>query len=132
MSIDDIIRSKVGILDGIAMKYEVSAQAFCADNYAEEFFGFYELKDRDHRIVPSPLSFNEALRELCGGAWQPIAEKAAELFGEPSGITVFDDPGAVIKELEDPEGLALFFYVFDIMFCRYDGFVLCFISGSNN
>lgn len=45
---------------------------------------------------------------------------------------LFDDVSGIIDELEGPDGLAPFFFFFDLMFCEYDDFTLCFMSGSNN
>ena len=45
---------------------------------------------------------------------------------------VFDDLSRIIDELEGPDGLTPFFFVFDVVFAEYEDFILCFINGSNN
>ena len=47
-------------------------------------------------------------------------------------MTVFDNNVKLREELEGPDGLSPFFFVFDLMFCEYGEYTLCFISGSNN
>lgn len=115
------------------MKYEVSVHAFSADGYLNEFYDFYEIRDRSHALAASLDSFREALKELCGDdVWLVIAEQTEALFGEPKLVEVFENSSAVIDELEGADGLAPFFFVFGLLFCVFDGFVLCFISGTNN
>ena len=130
---DKTITDKVGILDELAMAFEVSVIAFPAEDYMREFCDFYEIKNRDLKLIPSPNPFREALRELAGDdVWRPIAEQAESLFGAPKCVKVFEDDKALRDELEGPDGLAPFFFVFDLMFCEYEGFTLCYISGTNN
>ena len=64
--------------------------------------------------------------------WQKIEEKTKALLGEPESVAIFEDCGPLIDEMEGADGLAPFFFVFDIMFCEYKRFTLCFISGTNN
>lgn len=130
---DPTLQSKAGILDELAMTDETAVQAFGAGDYLKDFMDFYEIKNRSHRLIPSAGSFHDALCEVCGDdVWQRIAEETERLFGTPQRVTVFEDPGKLIGELEGSDGLAPFFFVFDVMFCEYDGFTLCFISGTNN
>lgn len=130
---DAAVLMKVHTLDELTMKLEVAVQAFSAENYLREFYDFYEINHKNAKLVPSALSFHEALRELCGDdAWHQIAEETERLFGTPERVTVFDDDRTLRDELEDPDGLAPFFFVFDLLFCEYEGFTLCFISGTNN
>ena len=127
------IGNQIVALNELTMSFEVSVQALYAEDYLTEFYDFYEIRNRQHQLVPSPDSFHDALKELSGdGVWRRIAEYTEYLFGEPKRVTVFDDVGDVIGELEGEDGLAPFWFVFDLMFCEYDGFTLCFISGSNN
>ena len=127
------VKDKTATLDELSMFYEVSVQAFFSANYAEEFFNFYEIKNRNLKLIPSEFKFYESMRELCGyDRWKPVAEKTESLFGQPKRITVFEDTTSLFDELEGPDGLAPLFFVFDLMFYEYEGFTLCFISGTNN
>lgn len=133
MFIDKIISEKVEKLNETTMKYETAVQAFGAENYLNEFYDFYEIKTRKHRLIPSPGSFDETLKEVSGDdVWRPIADETEKLLKKPESVMVFEDNKALIDELEGADGLAPFFFVFDIMFCEYEGFALCFISGTNN
>ena len=133
MLTDKELSNRIETLDDLAMKYETAVQAFKSVDYLKEFYDFYEIQNRDHKLVPSPYPFSEALKELSGDdVWEKIAAKTVCLFGEPKRITVFDDYKEVIDELEGENGLAPFFFVLDLMFCEYDGFTLLFISGTNN
>ena len=133
MRVDDTVLNKVEGLNELAMAYEVSVQAFSADDYLNGFYDFYEIKDRDHKLIRSPYPFGESLKELSGDdVWQPIADMTLRLFGEPQDIKIFENFEKLTDELEGPDGLAPFFFVFDLMFCEYGGFTLCFISGTNN
>ena len=99
----------------------------------EEFYDFYEIKNRKAKLVPSTEGFEETLKNVSGEySWEAIAEKTESLFGLPVRVTVFDNDEKLREELEGPEGLAPFFFVFDLMFCEYGEYTLCFISGSNN
>jgi len=127
------MRNQIKALNELTMEYEVSVQALSSEDYLTEFFDFYEVKNRGSRLIPSPDSFHDTLREVCGDdAWRCIAERSEYLFGEPKRVTVFDDAKAVIDCLEGEDGLAPFFFVFNVMFCEYESFTLCFISGTNN
>ena len=120
-------------LDELAMVHEVAVIPFSAGDYLDDFYDFFEIKDRGPRLTPSPESFRERLRELAGdGRWQPIAERAEEFFGTPWRVAEFDDDTALREELEGPDGLAPFFFVFDLVFCEYEDLTLCFMSGTNN
>ncbi|MBQ5399420.1 MAG: hypothetical protein IIU14_08325 [Ruminococcus sp.] len=133
MKNDEILSEKVRLLDELAMEKEVCVQAFDIENYLTEFYDFYEIKNRKQSLIQSPKNFDMTLKELAGDdVWLPIAESAESLFGEPERVMIFDDYSALIGELEGEDGLGPFFFVFDIMFCEYDGFALCFISGTNN
>ena len=133
MLIDQEMLNKVQMLDLLAMEYETSVEVFAGGNYLEDFYDYYEIKKSFPKLIPSPDSFHETLRELSGDdVWQPIAEKTESLFGAPIRVTVFEDDTALRREMEGTDGLAPFFFVFGLMFCEYDGFTLCFISGSNN
>ena len=133
MIIDQEMLYKVQMLDELAMEYETSVEVFAAENYLEDFYDFYEIRKSFPKLIPSPDSFHETLRQLSGDdVWQPIADRTESLFGVPRRVTIFEDDTALRREIEGPDGLAPFFFVFGLIFCEYDGFTLCFISGSNN
>ena len=120
-------------IKNFSMEYETAVIPFSATGYLEEFYDFYEIKDRNPALVPSETDFCGTLKEVCGDdVFGPIAEKTKSLFGLPQKVTVFNDNAGIKDELEGPDGLAPFFFVFDMMFCEYDDFTLCFMSGSNN
>ena len=103
------------------------------EDFITEFYDFYRVRNRNGKVKPLPEGFVLGLREVCGVPYgDVIAEKAEELFGMPGRVTTFEDVKEVKEELEGPRGLAPFFFVFDILFAEYDGFTLCFISGSND
>ena len=112
----------------------MAVRSLPADHYLEVFCEFFEIKNRNLTLIPSSYGgFHETLREVAGyDVWQPIAEKTESLFGLPKRVTLFEDDAELLSELEGPDGLAPFFFVFDLMFCEYEDFVLCFISGTNN
>ena len=121
------------ILDEVVMDSEVSVHALFEEDYLKEFYDFYEIQNRDQKLIPSPYSFHESLKELCGDSvWRMVAEMTEKLFGVPKGITEFENIRPVIDEMEGEDGLAPFFFVFDMMFYEYGGFTLCFITGTNN
>ena len=129
----DCAGKKTERLIELAMRYETAVLLLPEDNYAKTFFDFYEIKNRDAKTIPAPDGFYETLKEVCGDdVWQPIAEKTESLFGLPKRVAVFENDAAWKDELEGPDGLGPFFFIFGVMFCEYDGFTLCFISGSNN
>ena len=133
MTADRDAKGKAEQLNHLAMQYETSVIALPQDDYLEEFCRFYEIRNRDFQLVPSPDGFRETLREVSGyDVWEPIAEKTESLFGIPKRVMILEDDTALKDELEGPDGLGPFFFIFDEMFCEYDGFTLCFISGSNN
>ena len=125
--------SRVKQLNELSMVYETSVCMFSAKDYLQEFLDLYEIKNRDLKLIESPESFRGTLCEVSGSdVWQPIAEKTVELFGEPKRVMIFEDDTSLRGELEGPYGLGPFFFIFDIMFCEYEYYTLCFISGSNN
>lgn len=127
------LMEKCSRLDKLSMYYETSVQLLPGSGYLEAFWDFYEIKNRAQRLIPAEGSFREALRELCGDdVYEPIAELTEALFGTPAQVLVFGEDAALRDELEGPEGLGPFFFVFDLMFCEYGAFTLCFISGTNN
>ena len=133
MSSKDHVFEKVDKIYDLAMEYEVAVIPFFEEDYLEEFLDFYEIKTRDLKLIPEEGSFDEALRDVCGEyRWEVIAEKAKRLFGLPDRIMAFEDMTDLKEELEGPDGLAPFFFVFDLMFCEYEGFTLCYMSGTNN
>ena len=126
-------RKEFDALDDLAMEHEVAVIPFFETDYLQEFYDFYEIKQRGAKLAPCQAGFEEALRDVSGEhRWEAIAQKAKELFGLPNRGMVLDDAKSLKGELEGPEGLAPFFFVFDMMFCEYEDFTLCFMSGTNN
>ena len=120
-------------IDEFSMGYETATIPFSAAGYLEEFYEFYEIRNRTPVLVLSESGFFETLKEVSGeSVWEPIAAKVKSLFGLPHKVMIFDDISDIKDELEGPDGLAPFFFVFDMMFCEYDDFTLCFMSGTNN
>ena len=133
MIADKAWKAKLKLLDDLAMRYEVAVKPLYEEDYLDEFYDFYEIKNRKAKLVPSTEGFEETLKNVSGEySWEAIAEKTESLFGLPVRVTVFDNDEKLREELEGPEGLAPFFFVFDLMFCEYGEYTLCFISGSNN
>ena len=129
----DHVFEKVDKIYDLAMGYEVAVIPFFEEDYLEEFLDFYEIKTRDLELIPEEGSFDEALRGVSGEyRWEAIAEEAKRLFGLPDRIMVFEDMTNLKEELEGPDGLAPFFFVFGLMFCEYEGYTLCYMSGTNN
>ena len=127
------ILEKVNILDDLAMKYEVAVIPLFEEDYLKEFLDFYEIKNLDLKLVPSEDDLDEALKNLSGEyRWEEIAEKTKSLFGVPDRIMVLEDDRSLKEELEGPDGLAPFFFVFDLMFCEYEEYTMCFLCGTNN
>ena len=121
------------LIDDLAMGYETAVIPFFSNDYLTEFYDFYRVKNRNAKLLPSEESFEETLRNVSGDdCWKPIADKAKDLFGLPKQVTVFEDVTKLKDEMGGRRGYAPFFFVFDIMFCEYESFTLCFISGSNN
>ena len=127
---------KVQELHELAMKYEVAVVPFFEKDYLKEFCDFYRIRNREAKLIPSEENFDGSLRDLSGEyRWEEIAKKAMDLFGLPERIMVFDMNDSFDRlrdELGGRRGLSGFFFVFDVMFCEYDGYTLCFICGSNN
>ena len=120
-------------LDDFTMGYEVAAVPFFKKEYVDEFYRFYRIRDRHANLIPCGGGFHEALRDFCGdGRWEPISEKTEALFGRPARVCEFDDISTLKEELGGPRGLSSFFFVFDLIFCEYPDFTLCFIFGTNN
>ncbi len=129
------ILEKTHDLGDLAMDYEVAVKPLFEEDYLKEFYDFYEIKDRKPELVTSEQGLDESLKDLNGEyRWEAIAEKTRSLFGLPVRIKVFkiEDLEGLKEELGGPRGLSSFFFVFDLMFCEYEDFTLCFISGSNN
>lgn len=121
------------LLDQVSMEYETAVVPFFEEDYLREFYDWFRIKKRDQKLVPAEEGFAAALRDLSGeSVWQPIADKTQRLFGLPKRVCVFEDAAALRDELGGRKGLAPFFFVFDLMFCEYEGFTLCFLSGTNN
>ena len=126
-------KAKLKLLKDLAMRYEVAVKPLYEKDYLKEFYDFYEIRKRKEKLVPAEEGFEETLKNVSGEyRWEAIAEKTKSLFGLPLRVTVFDDITKLRDEMEGPEGLAPFFFVFDLMFCEYGEYTLCFISGSNN
>ena len=133
MSADPELFRKAAELDELAMRYETAVQPLLAEDYVKEFYDFYRIRDRKRKLIPSEDIFEQALMEVSGyDVWRPIAEETERLFGLPKRVMVFDDDNALREELGGRKGLGPFFFHFGIMFCEYEGFTLCFISGTNN
>jgi len=127
------LMEKCSRLDKLSMDYETSVQLLPGSGYLEAFWDFYEIKNRTQSLIPAEGDFREALRELSGDdVWEPIAKLTEALFGAPERVLVFEDNAALRGELEGPEGFGPFFFIFDLMFCEYGDYTLCFISGTNN
>ena len=132
-TVDKSILENVDQLNRFAARYGAAVIAFPAEDWPEAFCDFYEIKNRNLKPVPSPDGFCGTLREVCGyDVWQPIAGRTESLFGLPRRVAVFEDAAALKDEMEGPDGLGPFFFIFDMMFCEYDTFTLCFISGSDD
>ena len=122
-------------LDELAMLYEVSVMPLFEKDYLKEFYDFYRIRNRKAKLIPSEEDLDGSLRDLSGEyRWKEIAEKTKSLFGLPERIMVFsiDDLEHLKDELGGRRGCSGFFFVFDVMFCEYDGYTLCFICGTNN
>ena len=133
MIADQTLSEKAAALDALAMQYETAVTIFPAADYAAEFCRFFEVKAHGLKLIPSPNGFYDALKEVSGDdVWQPIAQKTEVLFGLPKRVTVFENDAAIRNALEGDDGMGPFCFIFDLMFCEYDSFTLCFISGTNN
>ncbi len=127
-------RQRAALLDDFAMDHETAVTWLPAGDYLKAFCDLYRIRRRDFRLVPSAQGFYERLREMCGDRRGiAVAEMAERLFGMPGRVADFEDAGPAIDQLETSGGgLGPFYCVFDVMFCEYEGFALCFISGTNN
>ena len=133
MAPDHGLAEKAAQLDQLTMRYETAVIRLPAQGYLEAFREHYEIRHVNAALIPSPDSFRETLKEVSGDdVWQPIAAETEKLFGVPKRVMILEDGRPVTDALEGPDGLGPFFFIFDLMFCEYDGFTLCFISGSNN
>ena len=122
-------------LEELAMGYEVAVFPLFAQDYLQEFYDWFRIRDRDRRakLIPSEEGFEASLKAVSGEyRWEAIAEMAKRLYGLPSRVMVFDDDRRLRDALGGPRGLSSFFFVFDMMFCEYGDFTLCFLSGTNN
>ena len=131
---DDTDAGKANILHDFAMAYETAVVYLDEEDYLEELCYIYYIKNRDLHLIPSPEDFYTSLKEVsgedCGGL---IAEKAESLFGLPKRVMILEEEKQLISELEACEdGWGAFYIVFGLLFCEYEGFTLCFISGTNN
>lgn len=127
------VLEKIWQLGELTMENEVAVIPFSSGDYLNEFYRFYNIINRDQKLVPASDSFYEELKEIeTYDTWREIIAQIKSNFGVPSGIKVFENLPALIKELEGPFGFAPFFFVDDLFFCEYEGFTLCFISGTNN
>jgi hypothetical protein len=133
MHTDPSVEKRAAQLDRLAMRYETSVLALPSNDYLGAFYDFFEIKSREQACVPVREGFHGALREVSGSdVWQPIAEETERLFGLPVRVTALADLDSLRDEMDGPEGLGPFFFLFDLMFCEYEGFTLCFLSGTNN
>ena len=125
--------ARFDLIHEIAMEQGTAVIPFFHEEYITEFYDFYRVRNRNGTLTSVKEGFVLGLEEVCGVPYgDVIAEKAEELFGKPGRLTVFEDMKPLKEELEGPRGLGPFFFVFDILFAEYDGFTLCFISGSND
>ena len=131
---DDTPKGKAALLDDFAMYYETAVLFLEEENYLEEFYHLFFFKNREQNLIPFEEHFLDAFMELCGSrGGKSIADKTESLFGRPKRMMVFENVAPVIEELEaSSDGWGPFYSVFDLMFCEYEGFTLCFIAGSNN
>ena len=131
---ENTVQGKKAILDDFAMVYETAVVYLEAEAYLEEFCNCYFIKNRDLKLIPSCKDFYESIKELSGDdCGELIAKKAESLFGLPKRIMMLEDETAFIEELEAcSDGWGPFYIVFDLLFCEYENFTLCFISGTNN
>ena len=125
---------KAFLLDDLAMEYETAVFYLDKDDYLEQFFDLNFTVDRICSLTVYDGELEEAFSDLCGeDAGKLIAEKTESYFGIPKRILFFDDTAKVTDELEaSSDGWGVFYIVSDAMFLEYDGFALCFVSGTNN
>lgn len=133
MTLAQNLSDRISELNELAMIYETGVSLFSAKDYLKEFYDFYEIRSRKEKLIPAPCGFEESLKDVSGDdCWKPIAHKTKSLFGIPFRVMVFEDVRDLKEELGGPDGLSPFYSVFDLMFCEYEHYTLCFISGSNN
>ncbi len=100
------------LLDDFSMGYETSVVPMFSDNYLQEFYDFYRVRNRQPKLIPSEEDFWETLKEVSGDdCWKLIAEKTELLFGGPARVTVFDDDTELREEMGGRRGFAPFFFV---------------------
>lgn len=133
MKVDQNLSDWISDLNRLAMVYETGVSLFSGKDYLTEFYDFYEIINRKEKLLPSPCGFEETLKDVSGDdCWKIIADQTKSLFGSPRRVMVFEDVRNLQDELGGPDGLSSFYSVFDLMFCEYGDYTLCFISGSNN
>jgi hypothetical protein len=133
MKVDQNLSDRISDLNKLAMVYETGVSLFSGKDYLTEFYNFYEIINRKEKLLPSPCGFEETLKDVSGDdCWKIIADQTKSLFGSPRRVMVFEDVRNLQDELGGPDGLSPFYSVFDLMFCEYEHYTLCFISGSNN
>ena len=128
------IRDLCHELNTFAMEHEIAVVSFTEEDYLQAFRDFYEIsEDLDLELVSSDEGLYRGLEDLAGEeSGDAVAAETERMFGLPSAVTFIRDAEELLEELEGVDGLAPFFFVFDILFCEYDGFTLCFICGTNN
>ena len=133
MTLDRNLSDRLSVLNELAMVYETGVNLFSEKDYLNEFYDFYEIRSRKEKLIPSPCGFEETLKDVSGDdCWKPIADKTKSLFGIPGRVMVFENVRDLQEELGGSDGLSPFYFVFDLMFCEFGDYTLCFISGSNN
>ena len=130
---DNLWYEKLQQLDDLAMGYEVAVIPLFEEDYLNEFYDFYKIRTRKSKLIPSEEGFEASLKTVSGEyRWESIAEMAKNLYGLPTRVMFLEDNPKLRDELGGRRGLSPFFFVFDMMFCEYGDFTLCFMSGSNN
>ncbi len=94
------------LLDDFSMGYETAVVPMFSDDYLQEFYDFYRIRNRQPKLIPSEGSFHETLKEVSGdNCWRPIAEKTELLLGLPDRVTVFEDDEDLREEMGAPPGI---------------------------
>lgn len=133
MIADELWYDTLDQLNKLAMEYEVAVIPLFEADYLKEFYDFYEIRHRQSKLIPSDRSFEENLKDVSGETrWEAIAEMAKRLYGLPARVMLLEDDPQLRDALGGRRGLSPFFFVFDMMFCEYGDFTLCFMSGTNN
>lgn len=133
MTLNRNLSERLSVLNELAMVYETGVNLFSGMDYLKEFYDFYEIGSRMEKLIPSSCGFEKTLKDVSGDdCWKPIADKTKSLFGIPRRVMVFENVRNLQEELGGPDGLSPFYSVFDLMFCEFGDYTLCFISGSNN